>query len=136
MREKDTDWHQLSLKLERRGAPTNTLCPVKALWDFLGDNWDANSGPVFVKGSDRKPCTRLQLAHLLCQVINEADPGKSTMGNHVRKMSATLAFLRTYSVTQTRDSGQWSSAQTFVDNYLTTFQPHFLCHTMGEGVTQ
>ena len=73
---------------------------------------------LFLWPTSGKPLSRLHISQWLCKTIDAADHGKAPKGKDVRAMSATLAFLRHYSLDRTLQEGQWASDRSFVHHYL------------------
>ena len=77
------------------------------------------------------PLSRLHISKVLCSVIETADPGKAPKGHDVRAMSASLAFLRHYSLGRIQQEGQWASDHSFVHHYLDHSQEDVPCVSMA-----
>ena len=94
------------------------LCPVEVLRQYVRATSNRTPTRLFVWPDTLKPLSRLHISKILCGVIETADPGKAPKGHDVRAMSATMAFLRHYSVDRVRQDGQWASDRSFVTHYL------------------
>ena len=69
----------------------------------------------YVRATSNRAPTRL---FVWPDTLKQADPGKAPKGHDVRSVSATMAFLRHYSVDRVRQDGQWASDRSFVTHYL------------------
>ena len=94
------------------------LCPVDALRRYVEATGGRAPPRLFIWPVSRKPLSRLHISQVLCGLIEEADPGKAPKGHQVRAMSATMAFLRHFSLDRVRRHGQWASDRSFVYHYL------------------
>ena len=61
----------------------------------------------------------------MCELINEADPGKSPQGHGVRRTASLLAWTRDMSMSEIVERGFWSPSSTFIERYLS--------HRYGRG---
>ena len=100
------------------GASPHPLCPVEALRQYVEASPRPSHTRLFLWPASGKPLSRLHISQWLCRTIEAADPGKAPKGKDVRAMSATLAFLRHYSLDRTLQEGQWASDRSFVRHYL------------------
>ena len=107
------------------------LCPVAALRRYVDATAGRTPPRLFVWPDSRKPLSRLHISKVLCSVIETADPGKAPKGHDVRAMSATLAFLRHYSLGRIQQEGQWASARSYVHHYLDHSQEDVPCVSMA-----
>ena len=111
------------------GRP-HDLCPVLALRRYLGALPEPQ-GRLFLWPDTRQPLTRVRISRMLCEVIEEADPGCAPRGHDVRSLSATLSFLRHCSLERLRVDGQWGSDYSFVHHYLDHSLRDVPCVTMS-----
>ncbi|KAK4312932.1 hypothetical protein Pmani_015672 [Petrolisthes manimaculis] len=104
---------------------------VAALRSYLRSMATAPREFLFVWPHSLRKCSRVQIAQELCKVIESVDPGKSSKGQDVCKMAASLLFLCSHSLDTTRQGGQWCSTSTFIRRYLTTLVEDVPCVAMG-----
>ena len=113
------------------GCHHHPLCPVESLRRYV----ESTSGPqhtrLFIWPDTHKPLSRIHISKVLCGVIEEADPGHAPKGHEVRAMSATMAFLRHFSLDQIREHGQWASDRSFVAHYLDHTLKEVPCTSMA-----
>ena len=117
----EREGHTLSPIVIQAWMEQNThhpLCPVGVLRQYVRATSTQAPTRLFVWPDTFKPLSRLHISKILCGVIEKADPGKAPKGHDVRAMSATMAFLRHYSVDRVRQDGQWASDRSFVTHYL------------------
>ena len=107
------------------------LCPVGALRDYVRATSRRAPPRLFVWPDTLLPFSRIHISRLLCGVIEEADPGKAPRGHDVRALSASLSFLRHYSVDKVVQEGQWSSDRSFVTHYLDHYTGDVRCASMA-----
>lgn len=92
----------------------HALCPVKALLQYLESTRGASSEFLFVNSANyTKPLSATSIASILIKVIQEADPDTSPKAHEARAFASTLAFLRSHSLEQVREGGQWKSYSGF-----------------------
>ena len=107
------------------------LCPVGALREYVRTTSRRAPSRLFVWPETLTPLSRMHISSVLCGVIEEADPGKAPKGRDVHAMSASLSFLRHYSVDRVVQEGQWSSDRSFVDHYLDHYVSAVRCASMA-----
>ena len=113
------------------GSDYHPLCPVGALKDYVRATSRRSPSRLFVWPDSFLPLSRRHISKLLCAVFEEADPGSAPKGHDVRAMSASLAFLRHYSLDRMVQDGQWASDRSFVDHYLLHAQEGVPCSNMA-----
>ena len=113
------------------GGAHHLLCPVGALREYVRATSRRAPSRLFVWPDTLRPLSRLHISRVLCGVIEEADPGKAPRGHDVRAMSASLSFLRHYSVDRVVQEGQWSSDRSFVAHYLDHYYGDVRCTSMA-----
>ena len=96
-----------------------SLCPVKNLEDYLKFHNIIN-GPLFRNSKTKAPLNAGSIAHILCKLIDEADPGKFPRAHDVRKRAASLAWARGVPITEICSRAFWASSTTFINRYLHT----------------
>ena len=92
--------------------------PVRALRVYLDVTSEGTADRLFLWPRSLRPFSRLHVSTLLRDVIEEADPGRAPAARDIRKLSATMAYMRSYDLEAVRDAGQWSSDLSFVSRYL------------------
>ena len=110
---------------------SHALCPVAALRRYIDITSNSNQDQLFVYPTTDRPLTRLAISHILCELIELADPGSAPRGHDVRAMSATLSFLQHFSLERLRQEGQWASHDTFIRHYLRHEVDRVPCVTMS-----
>ena len=75
-------------------------------------------------------CSKVQLAKVICRVIESADPGKKPTVHQVRGYASTLAYLRTHNTESVREAGQWASSHSFITRYLSAHLEDVDCVAM------
>ena len=112
------------------GERPHSLCPVVALRKYMrevvGD--DEN---LWIWPRTQQAMSTAQVAKLIRQVIEEADPGKAPMAHDVRGCASSLAFGRSLDPYQVQLAGQWASCSTFVNRYLFPRVTESHCVAMG-----
>ena len=96
----------------------HSLCPVQALESYLSSSPSQELRHLFRFPDSARPLSVRQIAATLKDVIDLADPGHLPRAHDIRGVAASLAFLRTHSLNQVRQGGQWSTASAFVSRYL------------------
>ena len=76
-------------------------------------------------------CSALHLAKVICRVIEAADPGKSPTAHQVRGVSASIAYMRSFSIERVQEEGQWASSNSFINRYLALDIQDVPCVAMG-----
>ncbi|MPC80331.1 hypothetical protein E2C01_074909 [Portunus trituberculatus] len=80
------------------GLHHHPFCPVESLRRYVGSTSDPQHTRLFIWPDTHKPLSRIHISKVLCGVTEEADPGHAPKGHEVRAMSATMAFLRHFSL--------------------------------------
>lgn len=94
------------------------LCPVYALRAYLNATSEASKEALFVRPKTLKPMSAAAIAAEIRKVICRGDPTVKPKAHDVRKVAATLAFLRTHSLERVQELGQWASCLSFIRRYL------------------
>lgn len=94
------------------------LCPVYTLKEYMDATQGAPKEALFVRPSTLKPLSTSAIATVIRNVIFRAEPTVKPKAHDVRKIAATLAFLRTHSLERIRELGQWRSCISFIRRYL------------------
>ena len=113
------------------GPSHHPLCPVEALRRYVIASPHQSHNRLFLWPNTNKPLSRILVSKVLCSIIEAADPGKAPKGKDIRAMSATMSFLRHFSLEQARRSGQWASDHSFVHHYLEHSLQEVPCSTMA-----
>lgn len=79
----------------------------------------ANKDHLWVWSDTLKKCDTHHIVLILRRVIEAADSGKLPQAHEIRRMGATLAFLRIHSLEQVLEADEWASASSFAVIYLT-----------------
>lgn len=94
------------------------LCPVKTLNTWLNKTKDFSGNALFFDVKTAKSLNAGRISHVLCKIINEADPGCFPHGHDVRKVATSLAWTRGLSLTNIVQNAFWKSPSVFVKKYL------------------
>ena len=86
---------------------------------------------LFYHPSTGRPLLTRAIATRIRHVIEEADPGKAPHTHDLRGLAASLAFLRTHSLSRVLEGGQWKSASSFVTRYLSHNLQDTPCVALG-----
>ena len=103
--------------VDEDGSP-HTLCPVKALKDYLNVTHSVTEGPLFVHPASDRPLSKKVCAIKLCQVIKASQPGVFPQSHDCRKMATSLAFFRSMHLEELCQRVGWSSSSVFIKHYL------------------
>ena len=114
-----------------RDCGPHLLCPVSAFKDYIEATPGADSAHLVYNSATNRPLSARALAALLCRIINLRDPGTAPRAHAIRGLAASLAFLRTHSVTRIQDLGGWASTVSFRRKYLIHTVPSTTCVAMG-----
>ena len=80
--------------IEFASLPDNpALCPVRWLRRYL-DLYPGTEGRLFVNSKSGSSLLPGTIAHLICKLIDQADPGKFPKAHDCRKLAASLAWTR------------------------------------------
>ena len=103
-----------------------SLCPVKnlALYLRLTDNVDR--GPLFINSKTDSPIHKSTVSRLICQVIEEADPGKFPKVHDTRRVGTSIAWTRGLEPSEITKRTFWRSSNIFIDRYL-SYKGGFNC---------
>ena len=116
----------------KEGEGHHSLCPVMALKEYMrevpgGEDTDC----LWIWPRNRQALSTSNIAKLIRQTIEEADPGKAPTAHDVRGCASSLAFGRSLDPYQVQEAGQWASCSTFVNRYLFTQVSEGYCVAMG-----
>ena len=95
----------------------NQWCPVKTLETYLRRS-GRSRGPLFCNSKTNNPLKASTISHLLCSLINEADPGCFPKAHDVRKAATSLAWTRGLRMDEITKRAFWTSSNVFIDRYL------------------
>ena len=112
------------------GGSAHTLCPVRALREYMNEV-AGDEENLWIWPRTQQAISTAQIAKLICQVIEEADPGKAPTAHDVRGCASSLAFGRSLDPYQVQLAGQWASCSTFVNRYLFPEVTESHCVAMG-----
>ena len=93
------------------------LCPVRTLLCYK-KKVGVTEGQLLVNTKTKRPLKPATISHLICHLINEADPGKIPKAHDVRKISASLAWVRGLKVEDILKNVFWKNSSVFVRTYL------------------
>ena len=108
------------------------LCPVQATKTYIEATQELNKEHLFYNSRSHNPLGPRSISNLLCRVI-EIDPGNSPRAHSVRGIAASLAFLRSHSLTRVQELGGWASTESFLNRYLFHDLQSANCVAMGTG---
>lgn len=107
------------------------LCPVQATDTYIQSTPGLSKEHLFYNSRSHNPLGPRSISKLLCRVIEIADPGNSPRAHSVRGVAASLAFLRSHSLTRVQELGGWASTESFLNRYLLHDQRTTNCVAMG-----
>ena len=93
------------------------ICPVATLKTFVA-RMGLESGKLFINTKTKSPLRPASLSLLICNAIDEADPGCFPRAHDVRKAAASLAWARGLSLQEITRRCFWKDVSTFVRTYL------------------
>ena len=100
---------------------SSSLCPVNNLRIYLhmtGVTGNVVRGSIFRNSRSDRPLLKSTLSKIICDIIEEADPGKFPRTHDTRKYSTSLAWTRGLDPTEISKRAFWRSTSVFVDRYL------------------
>ena len=109
-------FHAPSL-IEIPDLPGSSLCPVKALRDYLGDTSGSPEGSLFIHPRSGKPLNAGRVAFFLAKAINWLVPDSLARAHDSRRLSTTLAFYLGVPSDRIVAAGSWRSSSTFAKRY-------------------
>ena len=94
------------------------LCPVLALqrWLRLSSTWGSDA--VFLNPKSKRPMNRGAISHYLVKIVNRAIPNTFARAHDLRKISASLAWVRGVSPFDITRVLFWKNTNTFINKYL------------------
>lgn len=96
----------------------HSLCPVRALRKWLQVTEHEGSESVFINPRSKKPLNRGSISLALVRLINSAIPNSFAKAHDIRKISASLAWIRGVSPQDITKFMFWTSSSTFISKYL------------------
>ena len=93
------------------------LCQVCSVLAFK-ERLDLSVGRLFVNSKTKRPLNASSLAYLICQLIEEADPGNFPRAHDVRKAAASLAWVRGVPMDEIVRKCFWKGNSVFINTYL------------------
>ena len=99
-----------------------TICPVQAIKAWV-QRMKWKDGSLFVNTKSRKPLKSCTVSKLICDLIEEADPGRLPKAHDVWKKSASLAWTRGLPPHEIVQRVFWTSSNTFIERYLHHQEP-------------
>ena len=93
------------------------LCPVNNLATYLKGS-PPTRGKLFVNSRTNKPLHSSSISKLLCELINEADPGLIPQAHDVRRIATSIAWTRGLDPLEITKRTFWSSSNVFIERYL------------------
>ena len=101
-----------------KSLPENrSLCPVTALNLYIGRD-RRSSGPLFVNSKSKRPIKAPSVSSIICNLIEEADPGQMPKAHDLRKKAASLAWARGLKVQEITNRAFWSSSDVFISRQM------------------
>ena len=98
-------------------AGLNSLCPILALENYLRLS-SPTRGHLFLHTKTNVPLKASALSKLLCEVIEESQPGCFPKGHDLRKVATSLAWVRGLDSSEITKRAFWKSSNTFIERYL------------------
>ena len=112
-----TQFHAPSL-LKIPSLPGSSLCPVKAVRDYLADTQASTEPGLFLHPVSGKTLNAGRLAYFLVKAIRWLLPNALPHAHDIRKLSTAHAFAAGISLDKIIDAGSWRSSSTFAKKYL------------------
>ena len=98
--------------------PGSSLCPVKAVKDYLADTASVKETTLFLHPKSGKALNASRLAYHLAKAIDWLLPGAMGKAHDTRKVSTSGAFCLGIPVEKIVEAGSWRSSNTFAKKYL------------------
>ena len=98
------------------------ICPVVNLIRFLKVS-PLNRGALFVNTKSNASLHPSSIARLLCELINEADPGTFPQAHDVRRVVTSIAWTRGLDPGEIAKRTFWRSTSIFIERYLSARTP-------------
>lgn len=96
------------------------LCPVFHLRRYLRiSTSDKGDDAMFINSNSGRRLTPPTISQLLCNFINESQPGVIPKAHDIRKIASSLAWVRGVSIADITDRGFWKTPNVFINKYLT-----------------
>ena len=108
-----------NIRIVPLAANSTVLCPVKNLFSYLSLS-RITKGPLFRNSKSGKPLLKSSVSKLLCEVIEEADPGKFPKAHDLRRVATSLAWTRGLDPAEIAQRAFWRSSSIFIDRYLSS----------------
>ena len=108
-----------NIRIVPLAANSTVLCPVKNLFSYLSLS-RITKGPLFRNSNSGKPLLKSSVSKLLCEVIEEADPGKFPKAHDLRRVATSLAWTRGLDPSEIAQRAFWRSSSIFIDRYLSS----------------
>lgn len=104
--------------LRNNDSTPHRLCPVAALkqWLRLSEPWSCDA--IFMNPKTKKPMNSSAISSYLVRSINAASPRTFAKAHDLRKISASLAWVRGVPTHEITQNLFWTSASTFIKKYL------------------
>ena len=104
--------------LFREDKSHHRLCPVDALRHWLRRSQSWGSDAIFINPKSKKPMNSGAISTYLVRTINAAIPNAFAKAHDLRKISASLAWVRGISPHEIVHSLFWNNSSTFIRKYL------------------
>ena len=101
------------------GGEPQELCPVKTLAKYVKGT-KTTTGQLFLNSKTGKPIHKSTVVKLICDVIEEADPGKLPQVHDVRRVTTSLAWTRGLEPSEIARRAFWRSSNIFIERYLSS----------------
>ena len=105
------------IELAPLGEGNSELCPVSTLRKYL-EVTKLKTGPLFLNSKSGRPLLKSTLSKLICELIEEADPGSLPQAHDLRRTATSLAWARGLDPEEIAKRAFWRSSSIFIERYL------------------
>ena len=106
------------IKALRGGEDIISLWPVKHILSYIRRTKDKREGTALFCTQEQVQILKRPISLRICKTIEEACPGSIPRGHDVRKMAASLAWVRGVAPSEIMEAAFWKSSSTFITHYL------------------
>ena len=98
----------------------SSICPVNNLVDYLELTSPPNRGPLFLNSKTGRPLHPGSVSKLICELIEEADPGCFPQAHDVRRCITSIAWARGLDTADIAKRVFRRSISIFIERYLSS----------------
>ena len=107
---------EISILRDAKGNISN-ICPVTTLRRYLDLNRDSKNS-LFLHTKFDKELTVKGLNSAICSIIRDAEPEAKARAHDIRRMAASLSFLKDMNIGDLTEEFNWSSPAVFYKHYF------------------